>query len=244
MDNPQFDEKELYKPEYLESLFDSMSASYGRVNYITSFGFSKRWRNQCVKAAGIADGAQVADLMTGMGECWGQILAGGTNVSLTALDISANMLQQAHKQLAKHPKRSINVLKANVFENSIPPASHDAVVSGFGIKTFNSQQLEAFAAEVKRILKPGGAVTLIEVSVPGNRLLRALYMFYVKRIIPTLGWLFLGNPDNYRMLGIYTERFVNAKETEAIFTAAGFEVRYVSYFHGCATGIVGIKPRN
>ena len=235
-------QEEIYEPAYVEKLFDKMSDSYARVNYITSFGFSERWRKQCVKALNIQEGAKVYDLMTGMGECWSQILENmGEKGELYALDISTNMLARAHKRKQKIKDRQIHILKENVFENNFPDAAADFIVSGFGIKTFNPKQLKELALEMHRLLKKTGKLSVIEVSVPPNLILRSLYMFYLKRIIPILGWMFLGSPETYKMLGIYTEKFENAKELEPIFTQAGFRVTYVSYFYGCATGIVAEK---
>ncbi|MDW3646588.1 MAG: class I SAM-dependent methyltransferase [Bacteroidia bacterium] len=235
-------QEEIYEPGFVEKLFDQMSDSYARMNYITSFGFSERWRKQCVKVLAIEKGAKVYDLMTGMGECWSQILENtGAEGELHALDISTNMLARAHKRKQKFKDHQIRILKENVFENSFPDGEADFIVSGFGIKTFNPEQLEILAKEMFRLLKPGGKLSLIEVSIPPNRLLRIFYMFYLKQIIPILGWMFLGSPETYKMLGVYTEKFENAKDLEPIFRQAGFRVTYVSYFFGCASGIIAEK---
>ena len=66
-------------------------------------------------------------------------------------------------------------------------------------------------------------------------------MFYVKKVIPILGKMFLGSPETYKMLGIYTEKFENSKNVFDIFKKGNFEVEYVEYFFGCATGIKGVK---
>lgn len=66
-------------------------------------------------------------------------------------------------------------------------------------------------------------------------------MFYLKRVIPLIGKLFLGNPENYKMLGIYTQKYKNSKKLYHIFKEANFEIEYIEYFFGCATGIKGIK---
>ena len=57
-----------------------------------------------------------------------------------------------------------------------------------------------------------------------------------------LGRLLLGNPDNYRMLGRYTEAFGDAGPLVPVFASAGLDVAVLSLFFGCATGIVGRKP--
>ena len=118
----------------------------------------------------------------------------------------------------------------------------DTVVSAFGIKTFSDEQKAILASEIWRILKPNGTFSLIEVSVPSNAFLKPLYMFYLKTIIPLIGSIFLGNPENYKMLGVYTEKFGNCQKMKEILENQGFTVIYHDYFFGCATGLSGIKP--
>lgn len=233
----------IYDPAYVEGLFDEMSRSYERVNYVTSFGFSLRWRRQLVAALGLRRGETVADLMTGMGECWPAVLhAIGEEGRLVAVDFSGGMLRHAHKRRGRFPAHDVTLRKENALATSLPSASCDAVLSGFGLKTLSPEQWRLFAAEVARVLKPGGRYSLLEVSVPRGRALRAAYMAYLKIGIPLVGRAFLGNPDNYRMLGRYTEAFGDARRVVPAFEAAGLEARFVSRFHGCATGLVGRRP--
>lgn len=235
---------EIYDPQYVQRLFDAMSSSYERMNYITSFGFSSRWRKQCLAALeGMQPGWVVADLMTGMGENWEPILRQiGREGKLIALDFSEGMLKYAEKRKMDFPAHTIHILHENVFASSIPSSSVDCVTVGFGIKTLSPAQLREFVQQIKRILKPNGGVSLVEISTPSNAVLRFFYLAYLKRFIPILGWLFLGNPEAYRMLGTYTERFCDAREAFTIFSNAGFAVEYKEYFYGCATGITGTLP--
>ncbi len=236
--------KNQYDPVFVEKLFDDMCATYSNMNYITSFGFSERWRKQCVAELNIKKGKVVADLMTGMGECWKYILCqGDQNSKLIGLDFSTEMIRRANQEKKKFQEADIQILHENVFENSIENNSVDYVISGFGLKTFNDEQLGKLADEIKRILRPGGYYSLIDVSVPGNAVLRFFYMFYLKNVIPILGRLFLGNPDTYRMLGIYTENFGNSRGVQHIFEQRNFEVEYVNYFFGCGSGIKGRKKQ-
>ena len=234
--------KEIYEPKFVEKLFDKMSSSYSKMNYITSFGFSERWRRKCVEEIEIEKGKIVVDLMTGMGECWKHILKkSDKNSTLIGLDFSTEMIDRANKNKSKFKKHSIDILKENVFDNSIANESADYVISGFGLKTFNNEQLGELADEINRILKPNGKFSLIDVSVPKNKILKLFYMFYLKNIIPILGKVFLGSPETYKMLGVYTEEFGNSKNTHRIFKRPEFEVEYVDYFFGCASGIKGRK---
>jgi len=136
---------------------------------------------------------------------------------LIALDFSTEMIKRAKKTRKKFKDFDINILKENVFTNLIPDNCADYVISGFGLKTFDKEQLVQLAAEIGRILKKGGEFSLVDVSVPGHKFLRNTYLFYLKNIIPLLGKLFLGNPETYKMLGIYTQEFENSQKVAEIF---------------------------
>ena len=72
--------------------------------------------------------------------------------------------------------------------------------------------------------------------------LLTVYMFYLKWVIPLVGRILLGDPDCYRMLGVYTQAFENTAYFASCLREAGLEVIPVSYFFGCATGVRGVKP--
>jgi ubiquinone/menaquinone biosynthesis methyltransferase len=234
--------KDIYDAAFVKNLFNDMSKTYDRVNYITSFGFSKRWRRQFVNEITLSDGDVVADLMTGMGECWEFSLSQiGSTGKIVALDFSEGMIQHAQARKSKLRAGNIEILCEDVFNSSINSNSVNAVICGFGIKTLSNEQLEKLSIELNRILKPGGSISMIDISVPGNSILKVLYLFYLKNVIPILGTLFLGKAETYAMLGKYTERFGNSKEVKIIFEKNGFDIQYLNYFYGCASGIKGIK---
>ncbi len=234
--------QDIYDSKYVEELFDKMSGSYDRMNYITSFGFSSAWRKQCIKDIDLRNSKVIIDLMSGMGECWKPIAKRAPqNVELIALDFSGEMVKHAKNRASKIKLEKITVLKEDVFNNSIETELADCVISGFGLKTFSHDQLDALAIQIERILKPNGQFSLIDVSVPKGKVLKFFYLFYLKRVIPVLGWIFLGNPSTYKMLGVYTENFQNSKEVKRIFEKYDFEVEYIEYFFGCASGIKGRK---
>jgi demethylmenaquinone methyltransferase/2-methoxy-6-polyprenyl-1,4-benzoquinol methylase len=234
-----------YDPAYIQGLFNTMSGSYERVNYLTSFGFSIRWRRQFLKPLPpTRDRIYVLDLMTGMGETWHPVKKHFPNAHFTALDFSEGMLRQARKKNAAHFGGSVHLTNQNALASDLPDAHFDVLLSAFGLKTFNEAQLHQLARETVRLLKPGGTFSFIEVSQPQNRVLRALYKLHLKHVVPVCGKILLGNPQEYRMLWKYTEAYRNAKLTQKIFEEAGLEVKFESYFGGCATGISGKKNRS
>lgn len=232
----------IYQAAYVKDLFNNMSKSYERMNYITSFGFSFRWRRQYLgKFAYTSDKVQVIDLLTGMGETWGVTKKQLPNATITALDFSEGMLNYAKHKSKTAFNSEINVLLQDVLNNNLPDNHFDYVTCAFGLKTFNTEQISQLAQQTKRILKPGGHFSFIEVSAPPSFVLNKLYGFYLGNVVPVLGYLLLGNLKEYRMLWQYISKFENAKEASEIFSKTGLTVKYDSYFYGCATGFNGTK---
>lgn len=234
--------EDIYEPDYVKRLFDSMSDSYERMNYITSFGFSIRWRKQFIRALGhnTAD-IQAIDLLSGLGENWTILATQFPNAHFTALDFSKRMCTLSQQKQVNRPGRKFVILHQDILKNDLTANQYDIITCAYGLKTFNKEQLGRLAAEVYRILKPGGKFSFIEVSKPRNKLLLFTYRLYLKHIIPRLGKLFLGNPEDYRMLWTYTENFGDASVVKEIFQSHQLAVRFDSYFFGCATGISGTK---
>jgi ubiquinone/menaquinone biosynthesis methyltransferase len=235
-------ENNIYNPEYVKGLFNKMSSSYERMNFITSFGFSIRWRRQFLETFKQTNHkAEIIDLLTGMGETWNAIKYKLPNSTLTVLDFSDGMLKYAKQKNETKFNNEITVLQQDILNNKLPSNHYDFVTCAFGLKTFNDEQLNMLALETKRILKFGGQFSFVEVSKPSNRILNTLYGFYLGKIIPILGRVLLGNPEEYKMLWQYTKKFDNAKKATEIFKNVGLQAKFNSYFYGCATGFYGTK---
>ena len=232
----------IYNPEFVKGLFNRMSSSYERMNYITSFGFSIRWRTQFLEQfQSTTEKIEIIDLLTGMGETWGAVKNKFPNAKLSALDFSSEMLKNAKTKSKKHYDDNVLLLQQDILKSDLPSNHYDIVICAFGLKTFDRDQLQILATETKRILKTGGQFSFIEVSKPTNKILKQLYSFYLGRIIPVLGKLLLGNPTEYKMLWRYTDKFDNAKKAEEIFNKQGLTTKSNSYFYGCSTGFSGQK---
>jgi ubiquinone/menaquinone biosynthesis C-methylase UbiE len=218
-----------------------MASTYGRVNLISSFGFTAQWRHAAVAGLPLASADRVVDLMSGMGENWRSLAAHlPASARVFGVDISSEMARRTSREWPF----STEVYVADVLAWNPQPAFADVVVSSlFGLKTFDREQQRRLAHRVAHILKPGGTYSFVEISVPPFFPLRAVYMFYLKRLIPLIGRVLLGNPDCYRMLGVYTQAFDNATHFARCLREAGLEAMPVSYFFGCATGVRGTRPR-
>jgi ubiquinone/menaquinone biosynthesis methyltransferase len=233
---------DIYDPAYVKTLFNQMSKSYERMNFITSFGFSIAWRKQFIrKLPSSHEPIKVLDLLSGLGENWTYLIERYPEAQFLALDFSEEMVAQSRHKSLHHLGNRFKVLQQDVLNNKLPSDEFDVVTCAYGLKTFNEEQLNTLAQHLHRILKDGGQFSFIEISKPNNKLLLFFYGLYVGKIIPVLGKLFLGNPSDYRMLWTYTQRFASCERVKAIFEKHHLQVQYDSYFFGCATGISGIK---
>ncbi|MES1181160.1 MAG: class I SAM-dependent methyltransferase, partial [Flavobacterium sp.] len=102
----------IYNSEFVKGLFNRMSSSYERMNYITSFGFTIRWRKQFLEPfQPTTDKIEIIDLLTGMGETWGAVRTKFPNAKITALDFSTEMLKSAKSKSEKHFDNNIILLQ-------------------------------------------------------------------------------------------------------------------------------------
>ncbi|WP_157976079.1 class I SAM-dependent methyltransferase [Lewinella sp. IMCC34191] len=234
----------IYSPAFVSGLFDRMSRTYGVINYISSFGFSEIWRRQCVRRIDWSEYARdhlTLDLMSGMGECW-HLIRDRSATRIIGVDFSGEMVKKSLRQAERNSLAGVTVLQEDILDNSLGSERADVIVSSFGLKTFDDVQLQALAAEVARLLRPGGTFSFVEISVPKNFLLRPLYMFYLQKVIPVIGKYFANDAYSYKYLGIYTANFENAERFVGYLSDARLNAAFQSYFFGCATGVIGTKP--
>jgi ubiquinone/menaquinone biosynthesis C-methylase UbiE len=230
-----------YDPKAIRALFDEMASTYAIVNFIASFGFAARWRHPLVQGLPLANASHVVDLMSGMNElCRSVAPHAAPTLRLTAIDISPEMIDRARKNWPF----PVEIHLRDVLAWDSEPACADAVISSFGLKTFDRTQQQQLSERVARLLRPGGVFSFVEISVPPARLLQLPYLFYLNRVIPLIGRLFLGNPANYRLLGVYTQAFGTCHHFAQCLRQQGLEVYEHPYFFGCATGVRGVKPLN
>ncbi|MCC6462546.1 MAG: class I SAM-dependent methyltransferase [Saprospiraceae bacterium] len=234
----------IYDPRFVSDLFDRMSSTYGITNYLSSFGFSERWRRQCIAQLdwSAAEAPVCYDLMSGMGECWADILRQSQGrAQVIGVDISPEMIKRSRQTAARLPAGQVQIRQENILDNDLATGSADMLISTFGLKTFSEAQLEQLANQISRLLKPGGQFSLLEISAPPNRFLNILFLFYLKNIIPWIGKIFAGDNFSYKMLGVYCARFQDCRPFLDQLAREGLQVEFRTYFFGCATGVVGRK---
>lgn len=236
---------DIYDPAFVKGVFDRCSGKCVAFSLICSFGFTERWRKQCVAALPELTTPNPVgyDLMAGTGEIWPHLLRRFPNLaSITAVDISSGMHQRAVERLHRHRAHRISFVEDDILASNLPAQSADFVVSTFGLKTFNPEQHAKLAKLIAHSLRAGGVFSLIEASDPKGWLLRPLYLFHLKVVLPLIERLFLAGAQDFTMIGTYSTNFGDASVFGDMLRAEGLEVEFKRCFFGCATLVAGRKP--
>jgi ubiquinone/menaquinone biosynthesis C-methylase UbiE len=238
--------EDIYDAQFVKGVFDRCSGKYIAFSLICSFGFTERWRRQCVASipeTGV-DRPVGYDLMAGTGEVWPHLLKRFPDIgAITAVDISSGMHQRALERLHAHRAHRIAFIEDDVLKSRLPDASADFVVSAFGLKTFNAEQHGRLARLIARCLKPGGGFSLVEASDPKGWWLRPLYLFHLKVVLLAIERIFLRGARDFAMIGTYSTNFGDASAFAEMLRAEGLQVEYRRLFFGCATAVAGRKPQ-
>jgi len=217
-----------------------MSATYGRLNLISSFGFSHFWRMACVRELAADHPVSCADLMCGGAEA-ALLLRDFLPESSTivACDFCPEMCRLAEASTARKIA-GIPVELRDVF--SIPSeARFDRIACSFGLKTLSDEQLPTFAGRINSWLRPGGIAAFVEIGVPQAILLRLPFLLYLRHVIPLLGRIAQRNAECYRWLAVYTEGFAARDRFSMQLKDAGLACEQKSLFFGCARLYVARK---
>jgi ubiquinone/menaquinone biosynthesis C-methylase UbiE len=208
--------QDIYDPAFVKGVFDRCSARYIGMSYVFSFGFV---------------------------EVWPHLLRRFPRTrAITAVDISSGMHQRALERLHQHRAHKIAFIEDDVLASNLADESADFVVSTFGLKTFNAEQHGQLARLIARVLKPGGAFSLIEASDPHGWSLRGLYRLHMDVVLPLVERNLLKGAQDFAMIGQYTKNFRDASAFSAMLEAEGLDATYRPYFFGCASGVSGRKP--
>lgn len=216
-------------------MFDSVASKYDRANDLLSFGQTHRWRIKVRDAVAPKPGQSVLDLAAGTGSS--SIAFNLEGVRVVASDFSQGMLAEGRK---RHPELEFVFADAT----NLPFAANefDATTISFGLR--NVVDVEKALREMFRVTKPGGRVVICEFSRVQNSLLRPLYEFYLKRLLPVFSRMAGQKPEAYDYLAESILAWPSQKKLAKRILAAGFEkVVYKNLVFGVVAIHVARKPK-
>jgi demethylmenaquinone methyltransferase/2-methoxy-6-polyprenyl-1,4-benzoquinol methylase len=185
-----------------------------------SFGFDRFWRNRAVKLSGIRAGDRVLDICAGTGEL-SFILARavGPQGSVVATDFCEQMLEMARKKM-NGCCGNLSFSLADAKDLPFPDNSFDAVTVAFGMRNIPDTILAL--KEIRRVLRPGGPFLCLELTRPQNRWFRAVYTWYIFRLMPFVSNLVMQSSAPYLYLPRSIEAFYQPPEFREVIAQNGF----------------------
>ena len=225
------EEKSLDKDaELISGMFDSIAGKYDRMNHLMSLGIDRLWRRRFVRTlADLPPGARVLDLACGTGDLTRALARKG--FAVVGLDISQEMMALGKVKCAGLDPQP-QFVRGSAEQIPFPDGSFDAVTIAFGLRNFDHR--DRCLAEIRRVLRPGGRLAVLDFAVPRNPLWQAVYLFYFKNAMRLMGRV-VGSAGAYGYLVDSVLAFPRYEVLCAEFTAAGFhDVRYHPYTGGIA----------
>jgi demethylmenaquinone methyltransferase/2-methoxy-6-polyprenyl-1,4-benzoquinol methylase len=197
-------------------MFDRIAPVYDVMNRAMTAGLDGRWRRQTAEAV-VRPGDRVLDAACGTGDLAVADRNAGAR-SVVGVDFSPRMLDRARR---KEP--GIEWLQGDLLELPFESSSFDAATVGFGIR--NVSELERGLSELRRVLRPGGRLALLEITRPRG-LTRPFFTLWFDRLVPLAGRVLPGG-GAYAYLPASVRRFPRAEELAETMRAAGFaDVRF------------------
>jgi demethylmenaquinone methyltransferase / 2-methoxy-6-polyprenyl-1,4-benzoquinol methylase len=212
---------EVSKKEVVREMFDDISPQYDFLNHFLSFGIDRQWRKKLVSLLANRKPAAVLDVATGTGDLAIAISRLGPK-NIVGIDISEKMIEIGRKKItAGGLDQLITLQVADAEKMPFADNSFDAITVAFGVR--NYEDLEGGLSEMRRVLRPGGMMLILEFSHPGSFPMKQLYTFYSRFIIPAAGRLISGHKKAYSYLPQSVAAFPSGKKFLGILENLGLK---------------------
>jgi demethylmenaquinone methyltransferase / 2-methoxy-6-polyprenyl-1,4-benzoquinol methylase len=222
-------------------MFNLISKRYDFMNRVMSFGLDVRWRNKLAAFIPQKPNVKLLDLATGTADVAISLVEKRPDLTVTGLDMAAEMLKIGQAKIEKKGLSSkITLQQGDAQKLPFMDHSFDCLTIAFGIR--NIPELRLALMEMFRVLKPGGRAVILEFSMPENPLLRFGDLIYLRYVIPGLGIVFSGNYKAYKYLNQTVEQFPYGDRFCKILKQMGFQnIAAHPLLGGVATIYVGEK---
>jgi len=216
------EEKPQERARAVRDMFGSIACRYDFLNHFLSANFDRRWRRACVReVAGRLSTPHPRILDVGCGTADLSIAFSGLG-SVLGCDFSHPMLRlgkaKADRANRRHP---VYFLEGDALRLPFRDAGFDAVVSAFVLR--NLADIGLGLCEMRRMLRPGGVLAVLDFGLPEARIMGRLYRFYFTKVLPLMGRLISGVDGPYRYLPESVSTFPRAGKLAEMIRSAGFD---------------------
>ncbi len=200
----------------VKKMFDNIAGRYDFLNHFLSFGLDFYWRKKALKLTGLNSNSILLDVACGTGDVAIQAKKLGVQ-KIFGADFSYNMLSLFDKKSEWVDGKLVQMVAEKI---PFKDQSVTNITVAFGVRNFYDIQ-EGFNS-FYRILKPEGKATVIEFRMPSNKIIKSIYKFYFKNILPFLGGMISGDKAAYTYLPDSVEEFDEKINLISLLTNSGF----------------------
>jgi demethylmenaquinone methyltransferase/2-methoxy-6-polyprenyl-1,4-benzoquinol methylase len=201
------------------AMFDRIAPRYDLLNRLTSFGLDQGWRRRLMARVAVTGRARILDLATGTADVAIAAALAYPEAEVVGLDPSERMLAIGREKIAARGLTArVSLVVGDAQALPFPDASFDGISMAFGIR--NVPDRPRALAEMKRVTRPGGHVSILELTEPQRGPMAPLARLHVHVIVPLLGRL-LSGPAEYSYLRHSIAAFPTAERFAAVMGEAG-----------------------
>lgn len=238
--NYQQEQIKPYSPEgakgrQVEQMFDSIAHSYDFLNHVLSLGIDRSWRRTAIDSLRPFAPKRLLDVATGTGD-FALLAMRRLNLDgILGVDLSEGMLRVGREKVEQQGLSDrITLHKADCMQLDIPDNSFDAVTVAYGVRNF--EDLDRGLQEMRRVLRPGGRLVIIELTTPVRFPMKQLFRFYSRILMPIVGKTVSHDARAYTYLPATMEAFPQGEVMQEILRKAGYtDVRFRRFTFGLST---------
>ncbi len=225
-------------------MFDRIAHRYDLLNRLLSFRQDVVWRNKLARFLPQRNNLAVLDVATGTGDVLISLLKKSPKNKIAqsiGIDMSQKMLEFGREKLKRLKlDDKIELRHGNATDIQFDENTFDAATISFGIRNVND--LDLGIRNLYRVLKKEGRVLILEFSLPENIIMKKLYLFYFRKILPFIGGIISGDSYAYNYLNQSVESFPYGDDFCAVLERNGFKnVKYHTLTFGIASIYQGDK---
>jgi demethylmenaquinone methyltransferase/2-methoxy-6-polyprenyl-1,4-benzoquinol methylase len=202
-------------------MFGRVAPRYDLLNHLLSGSLDRLWRRRLARGLDLPPGSRVLDLCSGTGDQARALARRGYRVA--AGDFCLPMLTRSRRKFERPPSDPSPrpaPLQADALRLPFGDRRFDGATVSFGLR--NVADVDRALAELARVLRPGGELGVLEFTIPVRRPIRALYLFYFRRLLPLVGRWLSADREAYGYLPESVLAFPQREAFVARLTAAGF----------------------
>jgi len=212
--------EETSKKEQVAKMFNNISHRYDFLNHFLSLGIDKLWRKKAINLLRSRNPKVILDVATGTGDFAIQALTLNPD-KIIGIDISTGMLEMGRVKIREQElEPKIELLVGDSENIPFEENKFDAITVAFGVRNF--ENLEQGLREIRRVLKPGGMLVVLEFSKPRGFPFKQLYNFYFKSILPGVGRMVSSDKSAYTYLPASVEAFPDGNDFIQVLQRVGF----------------------